>query len=508
MLNYILYTFRGTKTSDEAIGAAVQSRCSTGSDDKYKHETEDIIRLFFPEYSVTELAGELDGTIIQAVGYDGGTVTNHVKVIMDGAEKVSTNSGTLSYEYGSEEFVRYYKRIVKHGLYLALKAFTGKPMPWGSLTGIRPTRIGYELMDGDYRAVQARLMSVYDVSSDKAALTAQVLRTQKGLYQPGLGGAILYVNIPICLTRCNYCSFISAVYSKCKHLLEDYITKLEHEIAYSVDKAVAAGVRIKSVYIGGGTPTAIGIPLLERVVRAVRQGVGEGLEFTVEAGRPEGINDAVLNMLSLNGVTRISINPQTFKDETLVRIGRGHTSADVYRAYESAAKYPFVINMDLIAGLDSETEQDFGYSLTEAINLNPHNITVHSLSIKGGSKLKEKGVINRSGVTSGMTELAYKRLQEAGFSPYYMYRQKYTLGNTENTGYTREGYGCAYNVDAMEESASVIACGAGAISKALGGGGSIKRSANYKNLEDYIGMFETVLQRKDELLGWITAAQK
>ena len=358
-----------------------------------------------------------------------------------------------------------FSRLCKSELYRVLSAYTGKTLSWGALTGVRPTKLGYEIAASGEDIVDG--LMAYGVSKQKASLVMSVINSQKGFSQ-SLKKINFYVHIPFCTTRCNYCSFVSLPTSKNQKLIEEYIAHLVREIECGVKTLSDGGYEVDSIYIGGGTPTALNEEQLSTVLDAIPY---KNIEYTVEAGRPDTINKEKLDIMSSHGVTRISINPQSFSDRTLAAIGRAHTADDIVNVYKMA-QGKFDINMDLIAGLADETIQDFEHTLNKAIELRPENITVHTLARKNGSIIKVENQAFTTG-TSQMVDTAYKLLTMAGYEPYYLYRQKNMLENLENIGYTLPGKICANNITTMEEFYSVFACGAGAISKRLLEGGRI-----------------------------------
>jgi oxygen-independent coproporphyrinogen-3 oxidase len=254
---------------------------------------------------------------------------------------------------------------------------------------------------------------------------------------------------------------------------------------------------LRSTYIGGGTPFALDLPDLERVLRAVETIRTNGSEYTVEAGRPDVFSEEKLRLLKDYGVTRICINPQTFSDETLLAIGRKHTVADFYKAYELSEKYGFDVNIDLIAGLEKETQDGFSKGVEKAAELGADNITVHCLCLKSGAKLKEEISYLENDFVSDMVASSRKILSEKGYLPYYMYRQKYQVGNQENVGWTKEGKTCVYNVDVMEETTDNLAVGSNAVSKRVYNGiGRIERFASQKDLKTYIEKIDEIIEKK------------
>ena len=411
-------------------------------------ELMDVVRLF----------GDDVPDIVHTFRAEGDRFLDKVEV----AGKTFDFSERMPYA-GELEFRRFAKRFSKLAAYLALREVTGRSMPWGALTGIRPTR----------------------------------LEALLGIYAREAGAADLYVGIPFCPSKCEYCSFITADIGRTGKYVDDYLTALEREIA------ACAGLfgRLKSVYIGGGTPLVLDTAQLRRVLDAVAP-FAQGVEYTVEAGRPDVFTEEKLRLLRDCGVTRICVNPQTFSDATLERIGRRHTSADVYRAFELARRFPFDINVDLIAGLTGESVADFCASVDAAVALSPENITVHTLCLKKGARLKEEES-RLCGV--GLPEMiAYSReaLYAAGYAPYYLYRQKYMAGNCENTGWTKPGRACVYNVDVMEEITDNIACGANAVGKKLFlEEERIERLGSPKDIPTYIGKIDEIIARKQKLYG-------
>lgn len=387
---------------------------------------------------------------------------------------------------------RIVKRYAKLSLYKALSTFTGKNMPWGALTGIRPTKLAYQQLEqtGEFKDF---FTSVMKVSDQKTLLTQSVLDSQKGIYQKNDDNTDFFVFIPFCPSRCKYCSFISADINHAKKFLDVYVDTLVKEIedsAYLIRK-------LRSIYIGGGTPVSLPNDKLIKVLTAISK-INTGVEYTVEAGRPDAINKENLAILKDFGVTRICVNPQTFSDKTLKLLGRNHTVNDIYDKYH-LAKDKFDINMDLIAGLQGENFEDFKSSITQAINLDPENITVHTLCVKKGSSLAEETQRLTAGEVENMVEYAHSALSEAGYNPYYLYRQKYMAGNLENTGYTKQGKACIYNVDVMEEISQNVACGANAVSKRVFNGGErIERLASPKDIQTYLSKADLILQKKKE----------
>ncbi|MDD6996130.1 MAG: coproporphyrinogen dehydrogenase HemZ [Candidatus Borkfalkiaceae bacterium] len=439
-------------------------------------------------YDVARLFKNRPETLSHSFRFENGIFYN--TFIVDGRTYAYEDKAAFE---GELEFKRKEKLFAKQRLYSILSEKYGETMPWGALTGIRPTKLAYrETEEGrDFRS----LFSFMGVSEENAELTAQILKAQEGIYEKNENNADYFVSLPFCPSKCEYCSFITAPIDKTRAYLPDYIACLTREIRES---APLIG-NLRSVYIGGGTPFAVDTNDLKRVLQAVEKLRRNDCEYTVEAGRPDVFTEEKLRLLKDYGVTRICINPQSFSDETLKKIGRKHTAGDVYRAFEMSEKYGFLINLDLIAGLADEGLEEFSYSLSEAIRLAPDNITVHCLCLKSGAKLKEETSYLDEPVVSEMVAHSRKVLPENGYRPYYMYRQKYQAGNNENVGWARPGTECVYNVDVMEEIADNVAAGANAVSKKVRfSNGKIERYAAPKDLKTYIEKTDAIIREKTE----------
>ncbi|MGI6701590.1 MAG: coproporphyrinogen dehydrogenase HemZ [Christensenellales bacterium] len=384
------------------------------------------------------------------------------------------------------------KRAAKNLLYIILSLISGIKLPYGSLTGVRPTKLYYELMKECENPAEILINEFY-VSEPKARLIERVISSQKCIYNTEKDKVDLFINIPVCASRCAYCSFLCSVLNKTP--IDEYVIKLREDIDRAI-KLCDFGKKVRAVYIGGGTPTSLSLAQLHAVLAPVS---GLDCEITVEAGRPDSINAEKLKLLKDYNVTRISVNPQTLKDSTLELIGRQHTVKEFYDAFYEASKYEFDINADIIAMLPGETLEDFINTVKGVIALRPDNITVHTLSLKRGSVLKLADFDNRNrDLAASMIDYSHSALDDAGYDPYYMYRQKYMSGNLENTGYSRPDKQCVYNIDMMEETHSIIACGAGAISKRISGD-RIDRAANAKDIGVYIERFEEIMAKREKL---------
>ncbi len=431
----------------------------------------------------------LPRSIVHSFRFEGDIFYNYFEI--DGQKFSFEDRGQVCDEL---HFKRLERRFAKLRLYEILSEKCGEKMPWGALTGIRPTKLAYtEREEGNDWVALFKQMGVRE---ENIRLVERVIETQKGIYEKKDGNTDLFVSIPFCPTKCAYCSFITAPIDKTRHFLPAYLDALEREIAAAADSVG----NLRSVYIGGGTPFALDTPQLERVLSSLQplmERFNRQAEYTVEAGRPDVFSEEKLALLKKYGVTRICINPQTFSDETLVKIGRKHTVADFYAAYEISRKYGFSVNIDLIAGLEGETVETFATGVQKAVETGADNITVHCLSLKSGAKLKEEISYIENNSISKMVALSREILTDAGYSPYYMYRQKYQAGNNENVGWTKPRKACVYNVDVMEEVADNLAVGANAVSKRVfNEKGLITRFASQKDLKTYIEHVDEIIEKK------------
>ncbi|MBE5753089.1 MAG: coproporphyrinogen dehydrogenase HemZ [Clostridiales bacterium] len=406
--------------------------------------------------------------------------------IVDGEKFFFKNEGVPKDEI---EFKRLERRFAKLGLYAILSKKYDQTMPWGALTGIRPTKLAYtEKENGrDFK----ELFNLMQVSAENTLLVERVLKAQEGIYERKDDNTDLFVSIPFCPTKCAYCSFITAPIDKTRCFLPEYLNCLEREIKGS--RSLVGNLR--SIYIGGGTPFALSLDELEKVLKPLDELVG--VEYTVEAGRPDVFSKEKLRLLKEHGVTRICINPQTFSDETLKLIGRKHTVSDVYKAFEMINGMGFDVNVDLIAGLEGETVKTFSSGVQKAVETGAENITVHCLSLKSGAKLKEECSYIENDSISEMIKISREILTGAGYEPYYMYRQKYQAGNNENVGWTKKGKACVYNVDIMEETADNLALGSNAVSKRVfTEKNRIERFASPKDLKTYLEKIDEIIEKR------------
>ncbi|MBP5331204.1 MAG: coproporphyrinogen dehydrogenase HemZ [Lachnospiraceae bacterium] len=404
---------------------------------------------------------------------------------------------------------RDYRNQLLRALYRLLSEATGKQLPWGILTGVRPTKLLFERIEKGLGKPLQFMEEKYYCSAEKASLAARVAALEYQLldridYKHGYS---LYVGIPFCPSICNYCTFGSHPIGKFSDLVEPYIEALCREIAalagtYSGGNGMMPR-KLETVYIGGGTPTALEADQLRRIIRCIRDHFdwSNVHEFTVEAGRPDSITEEKLMMLREENVGRISINPQSFSQKTLDLIGRNHTTEQVFRAFSVARELGFDnINMDLIAGLTGEDVDDFRYTLECVSKLHPESLTVHTLARKRAARLTTQPELYEeysSGNVTAMLELAGKFTKENGYEPYYMYRQKNMTDNLENVGYSKPGRECLYNILIMEEVQPILALGAGASSKFVREtDGRFGRIENVKNVREYIERIDEMIERK------------
>ncbi len=401
------------------------------------------------------------------------------------------------------------KNRIKRRFYEMLTARTARTLPWGSLTGIRPTKIAMTKLEEGWEpeAIFRHMKECYECSDEKAALSVEIACRERELLSSidYVDGYSLYVGIPFCPTTCLYCSFTSYPISQWKSKIGDYFTALFQELDYIAAKK--RGCTLNTVYFGGGTPTSLSAEDLKRLLAKVRETFDftSVREFTVEAGRPDSITEEKLRVLQKYGVTRISINPQTMKQATLDLIGRRHTVQEVKDKFRLARSLGFDnINMDLICGLPEEDLEDLRDTMEQIRGLAPDSVTVHSLAIKRAARLNTMKEVYRDlkiTNTQEMIDLTAAYARGMGLEPYYLYRQKNMAGNFENVGYAAPGKACLYNILIMEERQTIIGCGAGTSTKRVFADESrIERVENVKNVEQYIARIDEMIARKESLL--------
>lgn len=474
---------------------------------KFRYELENICRAFYPYTKLTvneslNADAYCEDYIKAAVlPLDGGRLW--VKCVID--KRTIERQATLSSDADSHEAELALCRL----LYYALSEQTGKSLAWGILTGVRPSKL--MRMKLEQMSPQEALTYFEEellVSRPKALLALEVAQKEAAAIALSQSRDFsLYVSIPFCPTRCSYCSFVSHSIADAAKLIPQYVELLCRELEYTAELADSLGLRLSTVYYGGGTPTSLSAEQLQKISSSLSQSFDLSFcrEYTVEAGRPDTINLDKLQVLKAAGVNRISINPQTFNDSVLEVIGRRHTGEDAVRAYLQARQAGFDnINMDLIAGLPSDTSQSFMSTVEKTVKLCPESVTVHTLALKRSSRLvSEDGLNSSTGDTHAMLEYASRGLNASGYKPYYMYRQSRCVGNLENVGYAKAGRECLYNIYMMEEIHTVLAVGAGAVTKLRNPQKyEIKRIFNYKYPYEYISRFQNICDRKNEIINF------
>ena len=402
------------------------------------------------------------------------------------------------------EYRRQIKSELKKGLYEVLNSLTGKQLPWGTLTGIRPVKIPYAMLEEGMndKEIYAAMKEEYLAADSKIALSIDIARRERELlskidYDKGYS---LYVGIPFCPTRCLYCSFTSFPINIWEKRADEYVDALCREIDFT--SRIMKGRPLNSFYMGGGTPTTLLPRQSEKLLKKIRESFdfSKCTEFTVEAGRPDSITEDKLRTLKEYGVDRISVNPQTMNQKTLDLIGRRHTVKQTVDAFLLARKCGFDnINMDLIAGLPGETEKDIEHTMREVSKLLPDSVTVHSLALKRAARLnerKEDYEDYKSVNTEEVSEMIRGYTKRMGLEPYYLYRQKNMSGNLENVGYAAAGKEGIYNILIMEEKQTIVALGAGSITKRVFPDGRIERCENVKDVASFIERIDEMLERK------------
>lgn len=413
---------------------------------------------------------------------------------------VTVNEKTYDFEYviDLDNEKAQIKFVSKNSVYDALSDYTGKSIPWGSHTGVRPVSLVHDLYEryGEDE-LKKKLKDDFRISDSKIDLITNIASVQRKFINKDEKNIDIYISIPFCVSRCTYCSFSIVGIEKKKHLHEKYVDALCMEIERVGKEVLAKGYVPRCVYVGGGTPTAIKAELLKKVLDTVNKTFTNLMEFTVEAGRPDTITKEKLQVIKDANVTRISINPQSMNQKTLDIIGRKHKVEDIVTAYNMAREFGFDnINMDVIAGLPNESFADFKYTLDEVFALSPESITVHTFALKRSSALKKQNYhINDDDSVTNMLDYAYELLSD--YTPYYLYRQKNMEDNGENVGFSLSGKECVYNIDIMEENTHILALGSGGVSKRIFEGSLVRRS-DPKDIEVYLDRIEDTIEKSIE----------
>lgn len=478
---------------------------------RYHYSAEQMMLTLFPgerpEYPDTPAPVRLDEERNAAIFtlHRGAKLTNmSVLVLRDGR----WNNGVVRFpsEKLDEPRSQVYHTVshaLKQAFYKAGTASLGHELPWGSLTGVRPAKLPTKAMLSGKTPGQARreLEKVYGVSPRRAGLAVECAKAALELKRSLRPDEVsVYIGIPFCPTRCAYCSFISADVKRSLNLVEPYLDGLCAEINAAGEALAKAGKYVRTLYIGGGTPTTLSPEQLDRLTGQVSRSLdlSRCTEYTVEAGRPDTITAEKLAVLKRRGATRVSVNPQTMEDSVLRAMGRAHTAAQTLDAYELVKAAGFTeVNMDLIAGLPTDTVSGFRGTLDKVLELAPANITVHTLALKKGAALfQHREDLPTAEETGKMLDLAWDTLEAAGYVPYYLYRQKYMSGSFENVGWCKPGTENGYNICMMEELHPVLALGAGGVTKLTDGADELRRLCNPKYPAEYLERLDRVLGDK------------
>lgn len=476
----------------------------------FHYEMENLCRIFFPYQKIVTLRGtRQQAPSDDIIAYTGifesdGIVTLKVSLQV-GQQEESASQQTTSAVWQMEKECERLLAVLLFGL---LVKFCGGYFPkWGILTGVRPVKLLRKLIAdmGEERAVTYFQQGLL-VSGPKTEKCLFTMKNEQQILSLSQKESFsLYISIPFCPTRCAYCSFVSQSVVRAARLIPQYVALLCEEIRYTAQVAKQIGLRLESVYIGGGTPTTLSPEQLGQVMDAVNENFSMQTcrEFTVEAGRPDTIDRAKLKVLKEKGATRISINPQTLNNAVLQEIGRRHTAEQAIDSFYLARELDFDnINMDLIVGLPKDDEESFTRTLQQVLELSPESVTVHALSLKRSSKIRQEGgrFENDAQTAGNMLDYADKSLFEAGYLPYYLYRQSRMVGNLENTGWAKPGFESPYNVWIMDETQTILACGAGAVSKVKDPNSeNLKRIFNFKFPYEYVSRYSEMLERKEQV---------
>ena len=475
---------------------------------QYHYETENLIRCFFPNDKIEvtrELPAEKQLPFISALTSE---TENDIEIRVTVETESFFAEDSASVDRSDDDIEKTTERRLAVCLYGLLVRLTGKRQPWGILTGVRPIKLFRRLAEqyGQERA-ERYFTDELLVSEEKTRLSAVTEKHERKILALSKPRSFsLYISIPFCPSRCSYCSFVSQSVESAGKLVAPYLELLCREIEYTAQLARDCGLILETVYIGGGTPTTLSAAQLSQLISAVRSSFDMSTcrEFTVEAGRPDTISREKLEAILSGGADRISINPQTLNDEILQLIGRRHSSAQTLEAFSLARETGFKhIKMDLIAGLPTEKPESFIATLDKLCSLSPESITVHTLAMKRSSRLTQQGrELDTDGEppAAAMLRYAEKKLVSEGYHPYYLYRQTRMEGNLANVGWAKQGYDGLYNVYVMDETHTVLGCGAGAVSKLKKPASEmLERIFNYKYPYEYINGFDEMLRRKERV---------
>ena len=478
------------------------------SEDNFEYDIRGIFMSFYPGEEIT--VKDIPSDKVVYVDYnDSDIIISYVvsekAVSGDEAEHIVFRKSIKVYAGRNDRSAS--KCALKRGLYEVVSAHTGKKLPWGTLTGIRPTKIPMAMLEEgrSEKEIFTYMKEEYLASAEKINLSIDIAKREKEIlknidYENGYS---IYIGIPFCPTTCLYCSFTSNPIGKWKNRVDEYLDAVFKEIDYMAE--AFKNKKLNTVYIGGGTPTSISAEQLDRLLAKIEASFDFAYmqEFTVEAGRPDSITKEKLEAIRRHRVSRISINPQTMKQETLKLIGRHHTVEQIKEVFELARQTGFDnINMDIILGLPEEDIEDVRNTMEQLVSLKPDNITVHSLAVKRAARLNtEKELYGGYKMinTDEMMALTSDYCKQIGLEPYYLYRQKNMAGNLENVGYALPGKAGIYNILIMEEKQTIAAIGAGATTKAVYRDGRIERADNVKDVELYMSRIDEMIERKKRL---------
>lgn len=478
--------------------------CNIGHN--FDYEIEKLIRLFLPfeKIQVFHTVEKSENCAICTL-YDGGGKT-FAKAQLYLNEKSAEFIAEV--DYTAKDIKKESQHTLGRQLFFCFEKLTGYRPDWGILTGVRPAKLFSRYLEeyGEDYAIDF-FERKFLVHPSKIDLCRAAVKGEDSIISLStLKSFSLYLSVPFCPTRCSYCSFVSHSIEKAKNIIPQYVEYLCRELEVTAKIAKELGLKLETVYMGGGTPTTLSSSQLDTVLKTVNSNFNMSTvsEFTVEAGRPDTIDEEKLCTILQNGVTRISINPQTMNDSVLEAIGRRHTAVDTENAFKLAREIGFKnINMDLIAGLPTDNFESFKNTISRIIDLQPESVTVHSLSMKRASTLTTSGQyceIQSGEEASKMVNYAHNTLADNGIVPYYMYRQSKTVGNLENVGYAKRGFEGLYNVYIMDETHTILACGASAVTKLKDPQSkNIKRIFNFKYPYEYISGFDKLISRKSEI---------
>ncbi len=488
---------------------------------QFYNEVEDIISMFYGKCEIKRS----DEALAEGQSFlqpDDVLITNKIELTPVSCKctseyKASGRQEKLTVEDRMEQSdKKALKRLVKKSVYKLLSLIFEKEFPWGILTGIRPVKLVHELMNSgtDEADIPGRLRSEYLTSEDRAQLAVEIARTERPFVYPYDDNMIsIYIGIPFCPSRCHYCSFTSNSISAYRTFVEPYLESLMKELRVVAEYLRRMDYKVQSIYIGGGTPTALEAQQLERLLKCVSNSFGSQVsEFTCEAGRPDSITPEKLRVLKENNIGRISINPQTMNDATLKCIGRAHNAGQIEESFRAARNAGFDnINMDLILGLPGEGPEQLAKTLEAVKELDPESVTVHTMAIKRASRYNEEHNAELADDEHVSTMMEYTKdfLRKMGLKPYYLYRQKHMLQNLENIGFAKSGHECIYNMQIMEEKQTIVAFGADAVTKiVINSGNRIERQHNIKDVKLYIERTDEMIRNKIDILEMLNISRK